>query len=332
MNEAFTVIVSSPDADGLVAGALVGRAVQGRAEALVFDPQRLTEFFEQPAQARLPRGYDLVLCGGEVVHRDWDGRLVRPQLMDALRRFTGPMRWYASGEWAPEDVSAVGHTLGVGRLVLAGPHGSAAQTVRDRLFGSEDAYEDSLARFAAGRLSEAEERAWGAELRRVLAALKGDAYDLSGAVGALMEGHRESLIQQHWAQVQRVEGDNRQVAQERAEPPRRMGDMTLVCVSVPAERSAFWAEIGAYAREDAEAELSLCSLEGRSVMILAREPGTRADLRAWARYVTDLLPMTRVVQARADFVPLVVGGLKEDAQRKEDVLNVMADGAHLLDA
>ncbi|MCK4374179.1 MAG: hypothetical protein KAX19_02585, partial [Candidatus Brocadiae bacterium] len=73
-------------------------------------------------------------------------------------------------------------------------------------------------------------------------------------------------------------------------------------------------------------------LEGRSVMLLACDAALRVDLRVWMRYVTDLVPAARSVGARPDVVPLVVRGLADDPGLREEVLSLMADGAHLLRA
>ncbi len=54
-----------------------------------------------------------------------------------------------------------------------------------------------------------------------------------------------------------------------------MGALKLVCLSLPPEKHAFWAEISAYAREEAEAELALCRLEGRPVMVLSAAGASR---------------------------------------------------------
>ncbi len=54
------------------------------------------------------------------------------------------------------------------------------------------------------------------------------------------------------------------------------------------------------------------------------------DLQVWVRYVTDLLPAARSVGARPDVVPLIVDGLKERPDLMDEVLELMAEGAHLL--
>ena len=326
----FTVIVCEVDPDSLVAGALLGRAEEGRSEALVTRSERLASFFEPAVQARLPRGYDLVLCGLRVVPSDWDGRSVRPGLMDALRRFVGRIQWFGSGEWDAEDARAIEHLIGEDNLVLAGTGDILAGLVRQRLYGPDDHYEDRLARFAAGRLGADEERTWGRRIRSVLTALKGDARALASAVDALVENRLQGLIDEHGDAAERIEGDNRRVAAERTEPLRRMGDLKLVFVSIPPEQEPFWQEIGAYARASAGAELSLCQLADRPVLVLAREPEVRADLQAWARYVTDTLPGVRTVDAREAVVPLVASPAVAGPAFKDEVLAAMSDGVHLL--
>ncbi|MHC4480190.1 MAG: hypothetical protein ACYS1C_04385, partial [Planctomycetota bacterium] len=167
-------------------------------------------------------------------------------------------------------------------------------------------------------------------LRQFVTALKADHRELGAAVGLLSEGRRKELIETHAERAEQTERENRRFARENAQPLRGMGGLKLVAVSLPRPRQPFWAEISAYARQEQEAELSLCHLEGRAVMILASGARVRADLRDWARYVTDLLPAARSIGARASVVPLLVRGLPEDPGLKEEVLGLLAEGAHLL--
>ncbi len=330
MAEAVTVVVSAPDADAVVAGALAGRAAAGRAEALVYDSHGLAAFFGPPVQQRLPRGYDLVLCGLEVVHWDWDGRLVRPGLMDALRSFAGPMRWFSARPWDPDDRQAVGHILGEGNLTVADTPGSAAALVRSALVGPDDAYADSLVRLATRALPREDEEAWGAGARLALTALKADHQALAAAQAFLMEGRPQALVDKYGERAARTDDENRRFARERAGEPRPMGDMKLVFLSLSPPRQPFWAEISAYAREETGAELSLCHLEGRPTLLLTCSPVVRADLRVWARYVTDLMPAAMIVSARTDFVALVVQGLAQDTGLRDEVLALLGEGAYLL--
>ena len=117
---------------------------------------------------------------------------------------------------------------------------------------------------------------------------------------------------------------------ERAGEPLRFGALRLVRLTLPRERDAFWAEVGAAARRHAGAELSLMRLEGRPTLLLAREPGVRAELAAWARYVTDLMPQARSMDAGPDVLALVVEGLAEQPRLEDDVLALLEEGSHLL--
>jgi hypothetical protein len=330
MSAQFTVVVAAPDVDSVAAGALAGRAAEGRVEPLVFDSGGLVGFFASTVQQRLPRSYDLVLCGLEVVRTDWDGRPVRAPLMDALRAFLGPIRWFGGGVWDPEDVSAVAHVVGEGNLIVCRTPGPVAALVRDACFRRSGEYEDCLVRLAAGRLSQAEEEAWGAATRLVLAALKAEYADLSAAVALLMEARRDDLIARFGEQARRTDADCRRVAGENAEDPRPFGELKLTFLTVPQRWHRFWAEVSAYARGEKGAELSLCHLEGRPVLVLARNAELRVDLRVWAGYVTDTLPTASAVGGRPDAVPLLVRGLAEDCRLREEVLGLLAEGAHLL--
>ncbi len=329
MQEHYTVIVAAPEVDPVVAAAVVGRAVGGRVEVLIFDSQELPRFFEPEAQRKLPRGYSLILCGVEVVHSDWDGRLVRPQLMDHLRHFYGAVRWFSARPWQPEDRRAVAHIIGNERLVLGETAGSVTGLVVQAFDSAADDYARKLTLFAAGELT-AEEVQWAAPLRTVLTGLKADRYALVEAAGDLMVQDIDALLERHLEEARRIEDDNRRFAAEQAEEPLQMGEQKLVCLTVPRRRQCFWAEVSAYARQEAEAEFSLCRLEQRPTVVLAREPALRVDLRQWARYVTDLLPSARCVGAREDVVPLVVQGLDEDPGLQNEVLGLLRDGAHLL--
>jgi len=330
MAERFTVVVASPEVDAVIGGALAGRAAAGAVEALVFDSQDLAGFFTPAVQRRLPRGFNLVLCGQSVVHCDWEGRLVRPRLMDALRSFLGPLRWFSAGPWDPEDRRAVAHVIGDGNLFVGDGTAPVAQLVRAHCGPAEDACADSLAQFAAGHSRRPDEAATGEAVRRILSAPKADRSRLAHAMGVLMAGEVERLVADHDAEARRVEQENRRLAAEQAGAVRMMGETKLVLLALPAERHPFWEEIGAFARREAGAPVSLCRLEGRPTLLLACDRSVRFDLRDWARYVTDLMPAAYSVGARPHVVPLVVEGLAEDAALSEEVLSLLAEGAHLL--
>jgi hypothetical protein len=250
--------------------------------------------------------------------------------MERLRKFVGSVRWYSAAPWEPEDRRAIAHMIGEENLLVSGTADSVAALVWERCFGPDAEYERALAQFASGDLPPSEEEAWGADLRRVIAALKGDRHALESVVAAMMVEDVEAVIAEHGTEAERVERENRQFVRENAEEARRMGTMELVWLGLPPERHAFWAEMGAYAREAADAELSLCHLQGRPVILLCRGPGLRVDLRVWMRYVTDLLPAARTAGAKPDVVPLVVDGLNDDPGLKREVLSLLGDGAHLL--
>jgi hypothetical protein len=330
MAGSLTVVVSSADLDGLLAGAVAGRAAEGTAEAVVFDAQKLFEFFGPAVQQRLPRGYNLVLCGLEVVHIDWDGRLVRPRLMDALRNFLGPIRWFSAGPWDPDDRQAVGHIVGEGNVAISQTGASVAGLVLDTYLRRSDGYEDSLVRLAEGRLTDEEEESWGRRARMVLTALKADPHEMAAAVAMLMDQRLSELLGRYAEQAVRTDETMRRFAGERAQEPRAMDDMRLVVLGLPPEWQPFHEEVSAYARQEKGAEFSLCHLEGRSVLLLECSPSVRVDLRTWARYVTDLMPAAEAVGARPGVVPLVVRGLAQDVGLRDEVLGLLAEGAYLL--
>jgi hypothetical protein len=93
---------------------------------------------------------------------------------------------------------------------------------------------------------------------------------------------------------------------------------------------AFWPEISACARRLGEAQLSLCSLQDRRAVLLGREPEARADLRAWARYLTDSMPEVRALPAEEGAIPLVTTSPAASPALKDEMLRVLTEGAHLL--
>ncbi len=326
MADDYSAVVCAPDVEAAVAAALAGRAAEGRAECFVYDSQDLTGFFRPQVQRRLPRSYRLVLCGLELVHRDWEGRLVRPRLMDALRGFLGPARWYSARPWAVEDRRAVGHAIGEANLVIDEDAPSVAALVRDRCLEQVGQYEQTLLRLAEAAEGEGPE----AQGRLILAALKADHARMAEAVGMLIEGRLRELIAEHGEEARRSDEANRRFAEEHSRELQPMGEHGIAFIALPAERHAFWSEVSAYARRRVDVPLSLCHLMGRSVLLLARRPSLRADLRVWARYVTDLMPQAQSVGARPEVVPLVIEGLAEDPGLIEEALGLMREGAHLL--
>jgi len=329
MDRTFTVVICAPDLDAVVSAALVGRAAPGRTEVMVFDSERLAEFFGPSVQQKLPRVYELVLCGLEVTHRDWDGALVRPRLMDALRAQAHRVRWFSARRWSGQDLQAVAHLIGSDRLVVSPEAASVASLVRQHCCAPDDSYADALVRFAEGRLSAEEQEAWGADLRLVLTALRADPGELAAAVGLLMEERTAELIERHVASARELDEQNRRLGQSGGEPIQ-VGEVTLVRLSLPRPRHPFWPEISAHARAATGARISLCRLEGRPVIVIAREASFRVDLRAWVRYVTDLMPSATAVEARPDVVPLVISGLQSDPGLADEALSLMKSGAHLL--
>ena len=330
MSDEFTVIVSAPDVDGAVAGALVGRAAQGRAEALVFDSEDLVAFFRPEMQQKLPRGYDLVICGPGVVQSDWEGRSVRPALMDALRAARGPVRWFSARRWDSEDRRAVAHIIGEECLRVSDGARPAAQLVREEVCDRADGYADRLVRFVRGDLSDAERRAWGSAAGMVLEALKADREQLAAAIALLMEGHLQDMIGRFEESARRTDEDSRTEARRQVGNCRKMRGVKLVLLNLAPPRHPFWAEVSRYARQEAGAEVSLCALEGRSVLLIGRETASQVDLAAWARYVTDMLPAARAIGRQPDVVTLYVQGLAEAPQLRDEVVRLMEEGAHLL--
>jgi len=205
-----------------------------------------------------------------------------------------------------------------------------ARALRERLFGPEDAYEDRLARMSSGELSPAEQQEWADGLLEVLTGLKGDHAGLADVAVMLIDGELEAALDRWRDSARSVHEDIAALATECAADVREMGAMKLVKVVLPRERHAFWAEVSAAARRAAGAELSLCHLAGRSVVVLGREAECRADLRAWARYLTDSMAGAQALAETEDAVPVVVDALARQPALLERVLDILREGAHLL--
>ncbi len=326
----LTVIVAGRDVDGVASAAIAARAAGGPVEMLFFEADRLAAFFDSPVQEKLPGLYRLIICGLGVVHTDWDGEVIRPRLMQALRAFVGPLLWFSAAEWRSEDRAAVQNILGGSRLTMSESASCAAELVRDRLAAPDDAHAELLVRFAAGRLPPQAEADWGKPWRRVIASLRDESGRLREAVAPLIEGRPGEIGSALIERAERVERENRQFAADHAGELVPVGERKLVVIGVPRQRHAFWREISDHARSHAEADFCLCLLLGRPVMILTRDPEQRTDLRIWVRYLTDMLPIAMVVGARLDAVPVILRGLDEDAGLAQVAVDVLREGAHLL--
>jgi len=126
----FTAIIASPTVDGVACAVIAARAARGGSETFFLNSASLTEFFRPSIQQKLPGLYSLVICDLELVHTTWDGQLVRPRLLDALRSFVSPALWLSARAWRPEDRAAVENILGPSRLVVSeavAPRGSWCQ-------------------------------------------------------------------------------------------------------------------------------------------------------------------------------------------------------------
>ena len=325
-----TVIVAGPSLDGVVSAVLCARAAEGAFEILLFESEKLGEFFALEVQQKLPPYYELMICGLEVTYRDWDGRLVRPLLMARLRSLTTPVKWFSARSWDAQDRAAVGHIIGERNLVVSESAPCTADLVKRIHFGDEGAYEQSLVNLVAGQLDQQQEQLWGEKWRKVISALRNDAGQLAECISPLIDGRPENIDSALAKTGEDIDSENRRFAREHARSVERMRERTLVSLSLPPEKHAFWAEISSYARAEAGADFSLCDLVGRPVLVLSQERECRVDLRKWSRYVTDLLPEAQAVVTGSDVVPLFVEGLDKDPGMRQQVIELLRDGAHLL--
>ena len=222
------------------------------------------------------------------------------------------------------------HVIGEGGLRVSDGAARAAELVRREMCGPSDAYAERLVRFVRGDLNQREQEAWGAAARLVLAALKAEREQLAAAIALMMEERVEAMVARFGDVARRADEDNRTEGRRQAGSVRRIGGVKLVLLSLAAPRRAFWAEVSGYARQEAEADLSLCALEGRSVLLIGREADAHADLEAWVGYVTDMLPGTECIGEQPDAVALRVPGLADAPGLRDEVVRLLEEGAHLL--
>ena len=325
----FNVIGAVPTVDGAASAAIVARTSISSCEVLFFESDRLSEFFTSDVQSKLPGFYTLVLCGHEVVHTDWDGRLMRPHLMDVLRAFVSPVLWLSAAPWEPEDTAAIQHIIGESNLIVGDYTASTAALARSHFFKAGDTYADNLVRLA-GPPRRDEEPEWVSKWRRVLSALRNDPVRLREALQPLIEERPQDMGAGLIAAAERVEKENSDDVARTVGEPVDMGEFKFVTVAVPPGRHAFWREISDCARAKTGAHLCLCRLTGRSVLILSCGREARVDLRPWAQYATDMLPNVTAFGRRPDAVPLHVRGLKDDPTLEQKVIGMLHEGAHLL--
>lgn len=324
------VVLASGDVDGVASAVIAARAADGRAEMLFSESQHLVDFFAGPVQDRFPRRYDLVICGIDVVHTSWDGELIRPRLMDALRAFVSPVVWFSSRPWHPEDRATVENIVGAGNLMVDTDAPCTAALLRAHFAPPDDAYAAQLEGLAAGRLPEEADAEWGAQWRRVITSFKDDLRHLGEAIAPLVGARPSEIPDALIERATRTQQQNRELAERSAEDPVKVGEHKLACIDIPRERHAFWREISGCVLALTGAQFCLCRLTGRPVLILTRSKEQRTDLRTWARYLTDLHPAASAIGESPEAVPVYLRGLDQDAALKREAIEILRQGAHLL--
>lgn len=323
-----TVILFDMTIDGAISAALAARALGQECQLRATRSERLPDFFEESVQVGLPASCELVICALEVVHKDWDGQLIRPRLMEGLRGFAGPIRWFSAEPWHPEDVAAVGHLVGADKLTVSGNARCAAELVQQHLLREPRHYEQRLVSTVLG--PESGWAVWQENWRSVVRALKAKPEKAGEALSVLVEGRPELLSEELVEHAKEVEQENHEFAEQHASDPLEMRANTLVTIDIPPERHCFWSEIGSHAIELKDTDFCLCRLVGRPVVILTRADDCRIDLRRWVRYLTDLMPPAESLGNRAHMVPVVIQGLTEDPGLKQEAIDLLKDGSHLL--
>ena len=323
-----TVVLFDLTIDGAISAVLAARALGDECQLRPTRAEKLPDFFEESVQSGLPASCELVVCALEVVHKDWDGELIRPRLMEGLRGFAGPMRWFSAEPWHPEDVAAVGHLVGADKLVVSENVRCAAELVQQHLLPEPKHYEQRLVATILG--PEKDWAEWQGNWRSVITALKAKPEKVGEALSVLVEGRPELLSDELVEHANKVEQENHEFAEQNASDPLEMRANTMITIDIPPERHCFWSEISSHAIRLKETDFCLCRLVGRPVVILTRSDECRIDLRRWVRYLTDLLPPAESLGNRAHMVPVVIRGLTEDPGLKQEAINLLKDGSHLL--
>lgn len=324
-----TVIVAEPDPDGAAGAVLAARGCGSTCETLFIPSAELLEFFDPPTQRELPHVYSLVLVGLGLVHSSWDGELLRPYLVQALRGLASPVRWFSARTWDSDDRAVVENIVGEGRLVVDPAAASSAELVHQYYTDPDSEYADALLQLA--RDEDQTSPDWVAGWRRVISSLKDSPARISETIQPLLNGEPEPIPQELLDRTERIERTNRDLASENAGDPVPMRDYTLTRIDIPPEQHAYWREISSYARASRGTDFALCHLLTRPVLVLSRGDEHRIDLRRWIRYVTDVVPAATAVEPRPDAVPLFVENLTDDPGLADEVVRALRDGSHLLD-
>lgn len=326
--EQITVVAAEPTVDGAASAVLALRQANSPTRNVFLFPDQLPDFFDRKTQQSYPSVYQLVICGIGVVHTSWDGELLRPKLIECLRDFPGPVRWYSASSWRSEDIAAIRNIIGDQRLRTDATAACCAEIVRRDYSSGTPYFADAMVQLGGGTQGSSAE--WMNAWERIIESLKNDLPRLSDAIGPLIDGEPEDYDEGLLERAKEIEERNRRIADDGASDPRPMREYTLTRVEVPVDLHCFWREISAYARSKRGADFCLCHLADRPVLVISRGHEHRMDLRRWARYVTDVIPEAAAIDPAAGAVPLYVRGLANDAGLADEVERALKDGAHLL--
>ena len=321
MTDRLTVVLAAPGIDGVASAAIVARCADGPVEMLFMDSCDLPAFFDDPMQQKLPSRYRLLICGLDVVQRNWQGETIRPRLMEALRGSMQPIEWFSAGAWSPEDKAAVEHMIGGGRLHVTAAS-SCAELVQDALAAGGGA--EPIVALAQGRGDDPTTAQW----RRVISCLRDDATALARTAASLADEETEHPPADLVERADRVESDLRLAAEAGAGEPVPVGDRRLITLDIPAGRRVFWPEMAREAMRLKEAQFCLCALPAPSTLILTADEAVGIDLRPWARCVTDLMAAVRSVEEAPQAV--ILSAPDHDPALRSEVVRLLAENAHLL--
>ena len=324
-----SIVIAEPTADGAACAVMALRASGSTPDTFFVSSQKLADLFSSGTPGRSSASPSVIICGLGVVHTSWDGRVLRPHLMQSLRDIASPIRWFSPRRWRSEDRTAVANIIGVERLVVAPDSSCAAELIADFYAGQMGEDAKALVQMAGGK-GNGSAPDWVGRWRRVIAALRDRPSQIRPAIEPLVAGNPAGLDAGFLERAEAVEQTNRDTAAQLAGDPIAMRQHTLTCLAIPGERHAFWREISQYARAVRGTDFSLCRLVGRPVLVLSRDEEERVDLRQWSRYVTDVIPAARAVEPRPERIPFYVQGLAEDPGLMDDVVRALKEGAHLI--
>lgn len=278
------VIVARNTPDCILGAAIAARNAGALYDARFIEDEDLFRFFDRAVQRSLPPVYRLIILGVRPRRRSLSGRVVRHELIDALRSFRQPVTWVSAEEWTGEDRGAVAHEIGEKSLrIEPSPEGCAALALK--LFGADDALAADLAGLEARQSALPRADGW----RTVLDGLRADPQRLGELVDLLVRGMPDALEDETVADARAVLDRNEDLAASGMQTVE-LEDRRLAWLRVPADALVFREGIGAALRRAGDACFSLVAVPDRRIAILDADRAAARTCAGLARYLVDSLP------------------------------------------